>query len=145
MANVSHKQEKASHFHHIEFDNKRWSFYGALNNTIKPTPSYPVTLSVDISYITGQIQGPGKFNSFWKIDAGAKWMFGKKQCCELSLKCNDIFNTWTPKLTINNASQDYRIISHDMLRDLNLSFIWRFNGFKPKNPSVDTSRFGTSR
>ena len=145
VANVSHKQEKASYFHDIEFDNKRWSFYGALNNTIKPTPSYPVTLSVDISYITGQIQGPGKFNSFWKIDAGAKWMFGKKQCCELSLKCNDIFNTWTPKLTINNASQDYRIISHDMLRDLNLSFIWRFNGFKPKNPSVDTSRFGTSR
>lgn len=29
---------------------------------------------------------------------------------------------------------------------LKLTFIWRFNGFKPKNESdIDTSRFGTSR
>lgn len=143
VANIMHKREKASHFHDISFDNGRWAFYGALNNAIKFTPTSPVSLSVDFAYITGQIQGPGRFNSFWKVDAGAKWQFGRKRCCELDLKCNDIFNTWKPILTIDTAGQDYRMISHDMVRSLSLSFIWRFNGFKPKDTSVDTSRFGT--
>lgn len=143
VVNLSHKQEKASHFHDISFNNKRWSFYGSLSNTVKPTPTCPVSLSVDISYISGQIQGPGRFNSFWKVDAGAKWQFGKNRCCELDLKCNDIFNTWNPRLTINNAGQDYQMKVSDMARNLKLSFIWRFNGFKPKDTGIDTSRFGT--
>lgn len=143
VVNISHKQEKASHFHDLSFNNKRWSFYGALNNSLTFTPSCPVSLSVDFAYITGQIQGPGRFNSFWKVDAGAKWSFGKKRCCELNLKFNDIFNTWNPKLHINYANQDYRMFIHDMTRNLNLSFVWKFNGFKPKNTSLDTSRYGT--
>ena len=143
VVNISHKQEKASHFHDLNFNNKRWSFYGALNNSLSFSQSCPISLSIDFAYITGQIQGPGRFNSFWKIDAGAKWSFGKKRCCELNLKFNDIFNTWNPKLYINYANQDYRMIIHDMTRNLNLSFVWKFNGFKPQKTSIDTSRFGT--
>ena len=143
IVNISHKQEKASHFHDINFNNKRWSFYGALNNSLIFSQNSPISLSVDFAYITGQIQGPGRFNSFWKIDAGAKWSFGKKRCCELNLKFNDIFNTWNPKLTIQYDNQDYKMILHDMTRNLNLTFVWKFNGFKPQNTSIDTSRFGT--
>ncbi|MDE5871229.1 MAG: outer membrane beta-barrel protein [Muribaculaceae bacterium] len=143
VANIMNKQEKCSHFHDISFDNRRWSFYGSLDNTLRFSSTCPVTVSVDVSYITGQIQGPGTFNSFWKADAGVKWKFGMKRCCELNLKCNDIFNTWNPKLTIKTAGQDYRMIVHDMTRSLSLSFVWRFNGFKPKDTNIDTSRFGT--
>ena len=139
------KREKARRFHDISFDNKRWGFYGSLNNTVRFSSSCPVSLSVDVAYITGQIQGPGCFNSFWKVDAGVKWQFGRKRCCEIDLKCNDIFNTWNPRLTIDDAGQDYRMIAHEMARNLKFSFIWRFNGFKPKDTSVDTSRFGTGR
>ena len=145
VINISNKQEKATHFHDLNFNNKRWSFYGALNNTIKFSQKCPVSLSIDFAYITGQIQGPGRFNSFWKLDAGAKWNFGKKRCCELNLKCSDIFNTWNPKLTIRYANQDYKMIIHDMTRNLNLTFSWKFNGFKPKNTSFDTTRFGTGK
>ena len=143
VVNVMHRQEKCSHFHDIGFDNKRWSFYGSLDNTVRFSPTCPITVSVDLSYVTGQIQGPGKFNSLWKIDAGAKWKFGKSRCCELDLKCKDIFNIRNPRLTINTAGQDYRMIVHDMMHSLNLSFVWRFNGFKPKDTDIDTSRFGT--
>ena len=143
IINLSHKQEKASHFHDLNFNNKRWSFYGGLNNSLIFSQKIPLSLSIDFAYITGQIQGPGRFNSFWKIDVGAKWSFGKKKCCEMNLKFNDIFNTWNPQLTIKYANQDYKMILHDMTRNLNLSFVWRFNGFKPKDMSVDTSRFGT--
>lgn len=145
VVNVAHKQEKASNFHDIGFDNRRWSFYGALNNTLKPTAGSPLSFSVDATYITGQIQGPGKFRPLWKIDAGMKWRFGKRQSCELNLKFNDIFNTWNPELTIDNAGQDYKLTAHEIARNLRLSFIWRFNGFKPKDSTIDTSRFGTGR
>lgn len=142
-ANVFHSQEKASAFHDVRFDNRRWTFYGELNNTLKFTPTSPVSLTVDFVYLTGTIQGPGRFNSFGRIDAGAKWQFGKNRCCEIALKCTDILNTWTPTLTINDAGQDYKMTAHEMMRNLKMSFIWRFNGFKPKAATIDTSRFGT--
>ncbi len=85
-------------------------------------------------------------SAIWKIDAGVKWQFGKKRCCELDLKADDIFNKWSPTMTILNACQDYRMKVHDMTRNLKLTFIWRFNGFKPKdNNNIDTSRFGTGK
>lgn len=142
VANIMNNRAKSSRFHDISFDNRRFSFYGSLNNTIKFTPDCPVSLSVDFAYITGQIQGLGRFNSFWKMDAGAKLRFGKKRCCELDLKFTDIFNTWNPQLTIDTSGQDYRMIVHNMTQNMNLTFVWRFNGFKPKQNSVDTSRFG---
>ena len=79
------------------------------------------------------------------IIAGVKWQFGKKRCCELDLKANDIFNRWSPTMTINSAGQNYRMKVRDMTRNLKLTFIWRFNGFKPKDTSIDTSRFGTGK
>lgn len=84
-------------------------------------------------------------SSIWKIDAGVKWQFGKKRCCELDLKADDIFNKWSPTMIINHAGQDYRMKVRDMSRNLKLTFIWRFNGFKPKDTSIDTSRFGTGK
>ena len=49
-------------------------------------------------------------------------------------------------MTIRHAGQDYRMKVRDMTRNLKLTFIWRFNGFKPKNESgIDTSRFGTGK
>lgn len=49
-------------------------------------------------------------------------------------------------MTISHAGQDYRMKVHDMSRNLKLTFIWRFNGFKPKeNSDIDTSRFGIGK
>ena len=142
--NVSHAQQKSDHFHDISFDNKRWGLYASLANTVKVTQSSPVSLSLDVAYISGKIQGPGRFGSLWKIDAGVKWQFGKKRCCELVVKANDIFGICNPDMKIKVAGQDYRMKSHDMNRSLNVTFAWRFNGFRPKEDSaIDTSRFGT--
>ena len=142
--NVSHGQQKSDRFHDLSFNNRRWGIYAALNNTVSFTPSSPLSLSIDGSYIGGQIQGPGCFDPLWKIDAGVKWRFGKKRCCELALKANDIFNTCNPILKINFSGQDYKMKSHNMNQNLKLTFIYRFNGFTPKRDSeIDTSRFGT--
>lgn len=144
-ANVFNQREKVDHFHDISFDNHKWIFYGELSNSFRFSQNCPVSLSLDFTYISPSLQGIADLSSIWKIDAGVKWQFGKKRCCELDLKANDIFNRWSPTMTINSAGQNYRMKVRDMTRNLKLTFIWRFNGFKPKDTSIDTSRFGTGK
>ena len=140
------RRAKADHFHDISFDNSKWIFYGKLSNSLKFSHNSPVSISLDLSYISPSLQGMANMSGIWELDAGVKWQFGKKRCCELDLKADDIFNKWSPTMTINHAGQDYRMKVHDMTRNLKLTFIWRFNGFKPKNDNqIDTSRFGTGK
>ncbi len=142
-ANVFNQREKADHFHDIGFDNSKWIFYGEFSNSFKFSQNCPVSLTVDFSYISPSLQGIADLSGMWKVDAGVKWQFGKKRCCELDLKADDIFNKWSPTMTISHAGQDYRMKVRDMSHNLKLTFIWRFNGFKPKETNIDTSRFGT--
>ncbi len=142
-ANVFNQREKADNFHDISFDNSKWIFYGELSNSFRFSQNSPISVTVDFSYISPSLQGIADLSAIWKVDAGVKWQFGKKRCCELDLKADDIFNRWSPTMTICHAGQDYRMKVRDMTRNLKLTFIWRFNGFKPKNADIDTSRFGT--
>ncbi len=144
-ANIFKQREKADNFHDISFDNSKWIFYGSLSNSFKFSQKCPVSLSVDFSYISPSLQGIAELSSIWKVDAGIKWQFGKSRSCELDLKADDIFNKWSPTMTITHAGQDYRMKVRNMSRNLKLTFIWRFNGFKPKDTSIDTSRFGTGK
>ena len=143
--NVFNQREKAEHFHDISFDNNKWVFFASLNNTFKFCKNCPVSFSMDFAYISPSLQGIADLSNIWKIDAGVKWLFGRKRCCELDLKADDIFNCWSPTMTINHTGQDYRMQVFDMTRNLKLTFIWRFNGFKPKDNTIDTSRFGTGK
>ena len=144
-ANVMNRRAKADNFHDISFDSSRWVFYGSLTNSFKFSHDCPVSLTVDFSYISPSLQGIADLSDIWKVDAGIKWQFGKKRCCELDLKADDIFNRWSPVMTIKHAGQDYRMKVRDMSRNLKMTFIWRFNGFKPKDADINTSRFGTGR
>lgn len=144
-ANIFKQREKADNFHDISLDNSKWIFYSSLSNSFKFSQNCPVSLSVDFSYISPSRQGIANLSSIWKVDAGIKWQFGKSRSCEFDLKADDIFNKWSPTMTINHAGQDYRMKVRDMTRNLKLTFIWRFNGFKPKDADIDTSRFGTGK
>lgn len=144
-ANVFSQREKADHFHDISFDNRKLVFYGSLSNSVAFSRNSPLSVSVDFSYISPSLQGIAGLSGIWKMDAGIKWRFGSSRCCELDLKADDIFNSWSPTMTISHAGQDYRMKVYDMTRNLKLTFIWRFNGFKPRDTTVDTSRFGTGK
>lgn len=144
-ANVFNQQEKADRFHEISFDKSKWIFYGSLNNTFSFGHGCPVSLTVDFAYLSPSLQGIADLSAIWRVDAGAKWVFGKGRCCEIDLKADDIFNRWSPKMTISEGGQDYRMKVRDMTRNLKLTFVWRFNGFKPKETDIDTSRFGTGQ
>lgn len=145
-ANIFNQREKADHFHDISFDNCKWIFYGDISNSLRFSRNGPVSLSVDFTYISPSLQGIAGLSSIWKMDAGVRLQFGKKRCCEFDMQANDIFNRWSPTMTINSSGQDYSMRVHDMTRNLKFTFVWRFNGFKPKDENIiDTSRFGTGR
>lgn len=140
--NIFSQREKATHFHNIEFDNHKWVFYGELQNTFKYSENCPLALSVDFAYISPSLQGIADLSSLWKVDVGVKWYLGSKRNCEFDLSATDIFNKWSPTMTINRSGQDYIMKVRDMSRNIKVTFIWRFNGFTPKDTGTDTSRFG---
>lgn len=144
-SNVFNQREEAEHFHDISFDNSKWIFYASLTNSLKFSQNCPISLSLDFSYISSALQGIANLSAIWKVDAGVKWQFGKKRCCEFNLKADDIFNKWSPNMTIDTNGQNYRMKVRDMTRNVKLTFMWRFNGFKPKDSDIDTSRFGTGK
>ncbi len=142
-ANIFSQREKADRFHDISFDNDRWVLYFSVNNSVRLGTESPLSLSLDFKCLSRSVQGIADLSGIWRLDAGLKWQFGRKRCCELVLKADDIFSRWSPTMTINTSGQNYRMKVRDMTRNLRLTFAWRFNGFKPKDTAIDTSRFGT--
>ncbi|MDE6431650.1 MAG: outer membrane beta-barrel family protein, partial [Duncaniella sp.] len=118
----------------------------SLSNTVRFSDKLPLFLTVDAACLTSSLQGPADMSELWRIDTGLKWTLPRRDA-ELTLKCDDIFNSWSPTMTIRHLTQDYRMKIHDMSRSFSLTLTWRFNGFKPKDSSIDidTSRFGTGK
>lgn len=139
-----YEHAKASHFHALSFDCKKLTAYASLSATLRLTERNPLSLTVDANYISPSLQGPATISALWRTDAGLKWSLASGKA-EFVLRYDDIFNSWSPTVKTRFQTQDYRMKIRDMSRQLNLTFVWRFNGFKPKETDIDTSRFGTGR
>lgn len=134
---------RADKFHDIAFQRTRFVGYGQVQNTIKLRRGLSLTL--DGRAISKSLQGNAVMSALWRVDAGAKWIFGKRDCCEMNLRADDLFNKWSPTMRIDAAGQDYTMHVRDFSRSFKLTFIWRFNGFKPKDMDIDISRLGTGK
>lgn len=141
-ANAYINRIKADKFHDISFKREKATIYASLKNTIKFSENFPVSISLDASYISPSLQGIADMSELWRIDAGVKWTFARDKAA-LTLQASDIFNTWSPVMRINRYGQNFQMKVNDMTRNLRLAFTYRFNGFKPKQSEIDTSRFGT--
>lgn len=82
--------------------------------------------------------------STYNVSAGVTWTFDKGRA-KLIIKGNDLFNSTTPTVNTNYKGQLSRMNITPDSRTLNISFIYRFGGFKEKEKKeIDTSRFGSS-
>lgn len=140
-AQVYYEKICADHFHDINFTRDKLCLYGAIQNTIKVAKGLSFTL--DAKTLNGALQGIADLSGMWQIDAGMKLSFAKNNCCEINLRADDIFNSWSPVMSIDYMGQNYRMKVNDMTRHIKLTFVYRFNGFKPKDTNIDTSRLGT--
>ena len=138
-----YNQAKSSHFHDLSFDNKRFGYYSALNNTIVISSKPNIKAEVEAAYTDKNIQGPMNLGRMWYLNAGVKWAFANNKA-ELSLKGEDFFNTWSPDIRMNYATQNFRMRVIPDSRTVSLSFTYKFGGeiSQENRKEVDTSRFG---
>lgn len=141
--NGYYDKTKSKHYHDISFDKDNFAFYVNINNTFNISSEPNIKAELSGSYITRNIQGPMTISNMYSVDAGLKWTFAKDKA-GLSLKANDMFNSWTPKdLNLNYKTQNLQMRMIPDSRKISLSFTYKFGGFKKKEyKEVNSSRFG---
>lgn len=139
---ANYNREKASDFHNLEFQKNKWVAFGRLDNTFKLSSSPDLKLEVAGMYMSSLVQGIYGMSDIWQLDAGIKWTFANKQA-ELSLKANDIFNSFIPDMKVHYGNQNLEVFPIKDSRSVILSFSYKFGNYKRKNlKDIDTSRFG---
>lgn len=141
--NGYYDKTKSKHYHDISFDKDNVAFYANLDNTFNISSKPNIKAELSGSYITRTIQGPMVISSMYRVDAGVKWTFNNDKA-ELSLKVNDMFNSWIPKdLDLQYKTQNLKMHMIPDSRRISLSFIYKFGNFKARqHKEIDSSRFG---
>lgn len=143
ILNGYYDKMKSDHYYDLSFTKNNLAIYTNLDNTFTISSKPNIKAELSGSYISRNIQGPMTINAMYRIDTGIKWTFNRNKA-ELSLKVNDIFNSWAPKeLNFQYQTQNLRMKEVVDSRRISLSFTYRFGDFKPKaHKEVDQSRFG---
>ena len=143
ILNGYYDKMKSDHYYDLSYTKNNLAIYTNLDNTFTISSKPNIKAELSGSYISRNIQGPMTINAMYRIDTGIKWTFNRNKA-ELSLKVNDIFNSWAPKeLNLQYQTQNLRMKEVVDSRRISLSFTYRFGDFKPKaHKEVDQSRFG---
>ena len=143
ILNGYYDKMKSDHYYDLSFTKNNLAIYTNLDNTFTISSKPNIKAELSGSYISRNIQGPMTINAMYRIDTGIKWTLNRNKA-ELSLKVNDIFNSWAPKeLNLQYQTQNLRMKEVVDSRRISLSFTYRFGDFKPKaHKEVDQSRFG---
>ena len=143
ILNGYYDKMKSDHYYDLSFTKNNLAIYTNLDNTFTISSKPNIKAELSGSYISRNIQGPMTINAMYRIDTGIKWTFNRNKA-ELSLKVNDIFNSWAPKeLNLQYQTQNLRMKEVVDSRRISLSFTYRFGDFEPKaHKEVDQSRFG---
>lgn len=141
--NGYYDKTKSKRYHDITFDKDNFALYANIDNTFNISSKPNIKAELSGSYITRNIQGPMTISSMYRIDVGLKWTSDNNKA-ELSLKVNDMFNSWSPKdLNLHYKTQNLKMHMIPDSRRISLSFTYKFGGFKEKkHKEVDSSRFG---
>lgn len=143
ILNGYYDKMKSDHYHDLSFTKDNFAVYTNLDNTFTISSKPNIKAELSGSYISRNIQGPMTISTMYRIDTGIKWTFNRNKA-ELSLKVNDVFNSWAPKeLNLQYQTQNLQLKEIADSRRISLSFTYRFGNFKPKaRKEVDRSRFG---
>lgn len=144
-ANIMYMREKDDAFFDLSFDRKTVLGILQMNNDIAlfSKPDLKLNLSGYVTTPTG-IQGIFDLGASGNLSSSLTWAFDKDRA-RLIFKADDIFNTRTPRASIDYKGQKSTLNAFRDTRTVSLSFVYRFGGYKEKErKEVDTSRFGTN-
>ncbi len=132
--------DRCDDFYDIGFNRKKLSFVGSMENSFRVNKHLLFELNGNVQ--APAVQGTFDLSAMGSVDVGARWTFAKEKM-SLSLFCNDLFNTSSPKLSVDYKGQRMENDLRYYTRSVAVKFVYKLNGFKSKeNKAVDTSRFG---
>ena len=122
------------------FSRDNLTFAARVDNTFVITPGLSLELNGFVQ--TPASQGTFDIETMAGVNTGAKWIFANKKA-SLTLRLNDIFDTSSPKLSMDYMGQKMKMNNDFYTRSVGVNFVYRFGGYKEKTvKKVDTSRFG---
>ena len=143
VTNGLYWREKDDTFFDIPFNRTTLLGYFQLNSDIDLSSKPDIKMNISGYYSTpNAIQGIYDLGASGDLSAGLTWTFDRERA-KLILNAGDILNTRTPSAKIDYMGQKSRLDAFQDNRQISLSFIYRFGGFKEKEKKeIDTSRFG---
>lgn len=134
-------RQKDSDFWDIPFDRKLYSFVLTMNNTFTLSTQPDLKLTLTGFYQNRAIQGIYDLPCSGNLDAALRYTFAKGKA-QLTLKCDDLFNTSAISPRIRFGQQNVTNHYLQTTREFGISFSHKFGGYKEKQrKEVDTSRF----
>jgi hypothetical protein len=142
IANIYNERYKSKDWFGLNYNRNRWTKSIMANNTFTISQKPKITLSLMAFYRTPTIQGIWDLKRNWGMNAGLRYSFAKDHAI-LGLQCNDMFESFYPKIKVRFDNQYQDINENFYNRCLTLSFTYKFKGYKDKQvKQIDTSRFG---
>lgn len=131
-------KEKCSAFYDIPFNRDiAWVMASLRNNfTLLPEHLY---INLDGMIRSKAHQAIYDLPASGNVDLGLKYIFWKKRAT-LHVFCNDIFQTFGIDPVIRYGNQNMKM-DFSCYRQVGVSLVYRFGGYKDKSKEVDTARF----
>lgn len=132
--------QRCDDFFDLGFVRDNWAAVATLDNNFILSDAISLELN-------GLIQSPAAQGTFdiptmASVTAGARWTFAKKKA-SLTLRWNDIFDTYSPDLSLDYKGQKMEMDNNHYTSFFSLNFVYRFGGYQKREiKEVDTSRFG---
>ena len=134
--------DKMDNFHGISFNRKKLSAVLTSNNTFVLSNKPRLVANLSGRYQTAAIQGIYDIRPMGSVDASLQWISNDGKA-KLILKGQDLFSSSNPHTKIDWEGQRMEQCLDFDNRNVSLSFIYKFGGYKEKKrEAVDTSRIG---
>ena len=124
-------------------DRRRTSLFGSLSNDFVLSERNGLTAGLDLSYITGSMQGICDISDVANLSARMKWVSRDKKW-SVTVRGNDLLEKGSPRVRANQGVQQFDFVPSRHGRNFSLDIRYTFGNYKSvKSPSqLDTSRFG---
>lgn len=132
--------QRCDEYFDLGFVRDNWGAVISLNNSFILCEALSLELNGFMQ--TPAAQGTFDIPTLAEVTAGARWTFAREKA-SLTLRWNDIFDTFSPDLSLDYKGQKMSMKNNNYTSYLSLDFVYRFGGYKKREiKEVDTSRFG---
>ena len=133
--------KQKGHVEDVSFDKQKIGGVATLSNTVILNKAKTLSFQLSATYHSSMVSGYQENDEAANISAGLTWK-PRNSGWNLTLKGNDMFNTFRIKAKTSESSQLFRMTNFRDTRMAIFTARYTFGGYKEKRSSMDTSRIG---